>query len=153
MTISTRVSRILPPRLFLLLAVATCTVGWLLPGLRWIAPPSSLAGAVLVVAGLGVAVAGSRTFDRAGTNIKTFDAPDVLVTHGWFARSRNPMYLGFLVALLGLAVAVGSLTALLGPTTFFLVAHLHYVPYEEKRLRATFGADYDQYARRVRRWI
>jgi protein-S-isoprenylcysteine O-methyltransferase Ste14 len=54
---------------------------------------------------------------------------------------------------IGTAVLTGSLSALLGPAGFFLAARFHYVPFEEARMRETFGEDYDAYARRVRRWI
>jgi protein-S-isoprenylcysteine O-methyltransferase Ste14 len=146
-------SRILPPRLFVLLAVASVGLGLLLPVVRWAGPPANLLGVPVAVAGLLLAVAGSRAFDRAGANIQTFEEPTALVTGGWFARTRNPMYLGFLIALLGTAVLVGSLSALLGPVGFFLAAQFHYVPFEEERMRETFGADYEEYARHVRRWI
>src|SRR5512142_1885260 len=129
------ISRVRPPLLVLVLALASCLLGWLLPVARWIDLPASLLGVVLVAAGLGLSAAGSLMFGRIGTNINTFDDPTILVTGGWFARSRNPMYLGFLVALFGEAIAVGSLSALLGPAVFFLVARLHYVPFEEARMR------------------
>jgi protein-S-isoprenylcysteine O-methyltransferase Ste14 len=149
----TVVSRMLPPRLFVILAMAGCLVGWLLPVHRWIDLPASLSGGVLVVAGLALSVAGSRIFDRVGANIKTFDAPTALVTDGLFARSRNPMYLGFTAALLGVAIVVGTVSALLGPVVFFLAAQLHYIPFEERRMAATFGPAYHEYTKRVRRWI
>jgi protein-S-isoprenylcysteine O-methyltransferase Ste14 len=146
-------SRTLPPRLFLALAATSCLLGWLRPGPRWVTLPLGLLGLVPFTAGLALALAGSATFSRVGTNIRTFDDPDVLVTDGLYARTRNPMYLGLTLALLGLAVVVGSTTALVGPLGFFAAAQWHYIPFEEERLRAVFGADFDAYARRVRRWI
>lgn len=143
----------LPPQLFLILAAASCLIGWLFPVRHWIELPASLLGAVPLVAGLALSVAGSQAFDRVGTNIKTFDDPGVLVTEGLFSRTRNPMYLGLMVSLLGVAVLVGSATALLGPIGFLLVANWHYIPFEEQRMRQVFGSSYEQYARRVRRWI
>jgi protein-S-isoprenylcysteine O-methyltransferase Ste14 len=146
-------SRMLPPRLFLLLAAVTGLFGTLVPGWRRTGPPTALLGAVLVLAGLALSVAGSRTFARIGTNIKTFDDPTALVTTGLYARTRNPMYLGFTVALLGEAVLVGAITALVGPLGFFLAAQWHYIPFEEKRMRAVFGSAFGDYASRVRRWL
>jgi protein-S-isoprenylcysteine O-methyltransferase Ste14 len=147
------ISRVLPPRLFLLLAVVSGLVGWLVPVRRWTGPPTALVGAVLVLGGLALSVAGARAFARIGTNIKTFDDPTALVTTGLYARTRNPMYLGFTVALVGEAVLVGAIAALVGPLGFFLAAQWHYIPFEEGRMRAVFGSAFGDYASRVRRWL
>lgn len=145
--------RLLPPSLFLLSAVLSVTAGLLLP----LGPPAGLPlrvfGAVLLAVGLAVTVTGSRVFARVGTNIVTFEDPDVLVTSGLFARTRNPMYLGFLVALIGVAGIVARPAALIGALIFGLAADRWYIPFEERRMRAAFGAAYEQYAARVRRWL
>jgi protein-S-isoprenylcysteine O-methyltransferase Ste14 len=87
--------------------------------------------------------AGGRGFERA---------PDRLLTTGPYALSRNPMYLGHLIFMLGLALSTGSELA-----WAILAANLpwfqHRVLFDEERLREKFGAEYDAYARRVRRWI
>jgi protein-S-isoprenylcysteine O-methyltransferase Ste14 len=106
-----------------------------------------------LIGGLAVAATQNRRFARVGTNIMTFDDPDVLVSTGWFARSRNPMYLGFLVGLLGVALVVGTTTAMVGPVLFFLAADKWYIPFEERRLLAVFGPDYEAYRGKVRRWL
>jgi protein-S-isoprenylcysteine O-methyltransferase Ste14 len=145
--------RILPPVLFLALAILSVAAGLLLPIARWIAFPSSLIGVLPLVGGLAVAAAQNRRFARVGTNIMTFDDPDVLVSTGWFARSRNPMYLGFLVGLLGIALVVGTLTAMVGPVLFFLAADRWYIPFEEGRMLVVFGSAYEAYKGKVRRWL
>ena len=78
--------------------------------------------------------------------------PDRLVTRGPYAWCRNPMYLGHFIFVLGLALTFQSLfaLALLAVTVFILQMH---VIRDEKRLRELFGADYEAYAGRVKRWI
>lgn len=89
----------------------------------------------------------------ARTNIKTFDRPDVLVTDGAFAFSRNPMYLGFSIALVGFAIKLNVWPAFVVAGAFIVVAHFWYIRFEERMAEATFGAAYDDYRRRTRRWL
>jgi protein-S-isoprenylcysteine O-methyltransferase Ste14 len=90
--------------------------------------------------------------ERHGTT-HTMQAPAALVTDGPFARSRNPMYVAMALALVGVAVALGSVWALAGPLAFWLVLDRSIVPWEEERLTATFGEAYAAYRARVRRWL
>ena len=145
--------RLLPPKLVLLLLVVAVPIGVLAPVLGPLARPIRLLGIVPVVAGLGLTLSGSTLFSRVGTNIRTFNDPGVLVTAGPFAHTRNPMYLGFVVFLAGVALVVGTLTAWIAPACFALAADRWYIPFEERRMLATFGADYEDYRRRVPRWF
>ena len=87
--------------------------------------------------------AGSRGFATA---------PERLLTDGPYRFSRNPMYLGHLIFMLGLALSTGSKLA-----WAILLANLPWfqsrVLYDERRLRDKFGADYEAYCRSVRRWL
>lgn len=143
----------LPPALFILCAIAMVAMRFLLPGPLLPVQHSAPLGAPLLLAGIALAAAGSRLFARLGTNIHTFREPDILVTAGIFRRTRNPMYLGFLTALVGLAITLGSTSAALGVAAFFLAADRWYIPFEERMLSAKFGPAYDAYRRRTRRWI
>lgn len=144
--------RLLPPLLVLLLLAAMSTVT-VLESTPWLNRPMRAAGVVPLLAGAALLGAGNRLFSRANTNIKTFDDPDVLVVDGVFGVSRNPMYLGFLLVLAGASLLFGSMGSWIGPIVFFFAAHRWYIPFEEQRATAVFGADYHQYRRSVRRWI
>lgn len=105
--------KLLPPVLFLLSVVAMFALHRFAP-LAHASPGSwSLAGLALVVAGLGISIWHSRLFKRLQTNISTFQPPGKLVTQGMFRISRNPMYLGFALALLGCSIALGAFTPFL----------------------------------------
>ena len=145
--------RLLPPLLFLPLLVFSVVLGLLVP----IAGPLTWAlrvlGVPVAAAGLTLNVGGAGLFQRTGTNIKTFNDPGVLVTDGPFRFTRNPMYLGFTLMLCGVALLVGTLSAWIGAAVFFAAANAWYIPFEEDRMRSTFGASYDDYRRRVPRWL
>lgn len=144
--------QLLPPKLVAILLFAmvliTLIAPW--PGSAW--PVRALGGVVLAV-GIMINLRHAKLFDTIGTNIRTFDDPDTLVRSGAFAWTRNPMYLGFLLMLTGAAVALSAVAAALGPLVFFAAADRWYIPFEERRLAATFGSDYDEYQHTVRRWI
>ena len=76
-----------------------------------------------------------------------------LITDGPYRFTRNPMYLGFVLILAGLALAVGTPPFYLSAIAYFIIINTVFCPYEERKLANTFGAEYEQYMRRVRRWI
>ncbi len=145
--------KILPPVMWGIFALGMIASGFLLPQPAVVEGPARWAGAVGIIAGIGLTLAGARLFRRRGTNIKTFDDPTLLVTEGPFRWTRNPMYLGFTVALAGLAVAVGNLASFIAAAGFAVLADRWYIAFEEQAMRRRFGAAYDDYAARVRRWI
>jgi protein-S-isoprenylcysteine O-methyltransferase Ste14 len=145
--------RLVPPELVLILLVAMAGLYFVLPGPVVVAFPYNLAGAVVAALGLLITLSGARLFGRVGTNIKAFNEPGVLVTEGPFRWSRNPMYLGFVLLLLGTAILLGTATPFLGPLIFAIAADRWYIAFEERAMRQKFGADYEAYMRRTRRWI
>jgi protein-S-isoprenylcysteine O-methyltransferase Ste14 len=82
-----------------------------------------------------------------------FDPPRRLVIGGPYRFVRNPMYIGAIVAIIGVALSYGSLSILIYAGFIFLATHLFVIAYEEPVLRRTFGDDYEAYCRRVRRWM
>jgi protein-S-isoprenylcysteine O-methyltransferase Ste14 len=145
--------RLLPPTLFLLslCAMAELHLAW--PATVLVPSPWRWLGVVPVVVGLALAIAGSRHFARVGTNIKTFDAPNVLVTDGLFRHTRNPMYLGFVIALVGASLLFGSASPALVVAAFAIITDRWYIRFEERAMARTFGAAYAAYRRTTRRWI
>ena len=116
-----------------------------------------MVGAALALAALGgaVALAGTLEFRRAHTTVNPL-APrraSTLVTRGIYRVTRNPMYLGMLGVLAGWAVWLGNIAAWLGlPLSMALLTVLQIRP-EERILAERFGAEFERYAARVRRWL
>ncbi|MDJ0975047.1 MAG: isoprenylcysteine carboxylmethyltransferase family protein [Planctomycetota bacterium] len=107
----------------------------------------------VVLLGVALAVAGLERFHRAGTPHDPYAQPEALVTGGVYRFTRNPMYLGLTVVLVGLAVWIATWPAFLVPPVFLLVIRVAFVPREERRLEARFAAAYLDYKARVRRWL
>jgi protein-S-isoprenylcysteine O-methyltransferase Ste14 len=114
---------------------------------------AQIAGAIMCALGAALALWCVGTFIRIGKGTPApFDAPRRLVISGPYRFLRNPMYLGAGLALAGAALFYRSAWLLAYATAFLLVFHLFVLLYEEPTLGRKFGADYEQYRRRVRRW-
>lgn len=144
---------ILPPVTMLLTAIGMVLLDiWMPLRLLW-QPPLAYAGVPVIAAGIVIASWHARLFKRIGANIQTFGEPTRLTRAGLFGRTRNPMYLGFVLALAGLFVLLGSLSPLLGLLCYALLANFWYVPFEERAMLKRFGSEYTAYCREVRRWL
>jgi protein-S-isoprenylcysteine O-methyltransferase Ste14 len=139
--------------LFLLCVLAMLALHWWLPLEQWPTGNWTAPGLLLIVGGPGITLWHARLFQRRQTNIKTFDTPDRLVTEGLFRISRNPMYLGFNLTLLGAALLLGSASPFAVVLVFLLISDRWYIAHEERIMANTFGKDYQDYCKRVRRWL
>jgi protein-S-isoprenylcysteine O-methyltransferase Ste14 len=149
---------IMPPPLFLLIGLGLAVV------LDWTTGPSFLAApgfdslqswigfAVLLVA-MALAVSGFRAFTRAGTNVDPYQPALKLVTTGPYRFTRNPMYLGMVLFLVGVSLMFSvEWGLLLTPPLWFAYDRL-VVAREEDYLSRKFGEPYRAFLGRTRRWI
>jgi protein-S-isoprenylcysteine O-methyltransferase Ste14 len=119
----------------------------------------ALARTVVALATLGLAVtivvSAVIGFRRARTTVDPFhpETASNIVTTGIYRVTRNPMYLGFLLALIALAVFLGNVVSAVLPPIFVVYMNRFQIEPEERALLARFGAPYEAYLRTVRRWI
>jgi protein-S-isoprenylcysteine O-methyltransferase Ste14 len=127
-------------------------LGWGLPG--GLTAPAGLVGAMLILAGLRLAIGTISLFGREGQGtLAPWDSTRKLVVRGPYRRVRNPMISGVGLILLGEAAILGSPSILI-VFGIFVLANLIYIPLvEEPGLAARFGAEYEQYREAVPRWI
>ena len=142
-----------PPRIaMVLLAVATLT-----NALIWLPIPlvySPLYVSVLLAAsGFTVMMVAWWQFRGNDVAICPTEPTVRLLTNGVYRFTRNPMYLGITMMLAAVALAVGTVPFYVAALLFWLVADRAFCPFEEKKLAASFGASYESYRLRVRRWI
>lgn len=109
----------------------------------------------LVVAGALVALAGVVAFRRHKTTVNPFtpEQSSTLVGTGIYRYSRNPMYLGFLLALIGWGVYLANGVAALLLPAFVVYMNRFQIAPEERALMDHFGQTFLAYARAVRRWL
>ena len=142
--------------------VVTLVLGFLM----WWTPPAAglvqmpfaarvLGAIVLVCVGQGIGFAGVIAFRHAKTTVNPVKTSlaSALVVRGVYRYTRNPMYLGFSMTLLAWAVFLANPLAVLWLAVFVLyITRFQIIP-EERVLASLFGAEYEAYKRRVRRWV
>jgi|SRR5438874_4493523 len=142
-----------PPLLFAVPLLATfladklAPTGFVYGPLRWVV------GSLIVLAGLYLNIAGFVTQRRAGTDPIPFHPTTRIVSYGLYRFSRNPMYLGFGLWTLGIAILMNSVWMLLAVPIGLILTDRIVIAREERYLERKFGEEYLSYKRRVRRWI
>ena len=148
--------KIPPPVVAAIVASAMYVTASLLPPTHAL-PPGVRVFAALALAGVGMGfdMAGLLAFKKAKTTINplTPQRSSAVVTYGIYGITRNPMYMGLVLILLGLAVYLASLWVLPGPLVFAVFITRFQIQPEERVLAARFGTDYTAYCARVRRWL
>ena len=151
MTVAKR--RILPPVWFVAAIVLMAALHGFGPLARWHVPALRWLGGAIVAGGFALTVASARLFARRGTAIRPFDRSSALVTSGPYRFTRNPMYVGLVGMLAGLALLLESLSPLLVVPIFAWIIATRFIAVEERMLGERFGATYADYRARVRRWL
>lgn len=116
-------------------------------------PWSDLVGGLLVGGGLLMMALAVIEMRRARTTVIPHREADALVTSGIFSRSRNPIYVGDVLVLAGWILRCDAVASLVLVPLFVWLITDRFVRPEETRLAARFGAAFDAYANRTRRWI
>ncbi|KAB0265048.1 methyltransferase family protein [Microvirga brassicacearum] len=153
-TAATAQVMIRPPLGWGLAVVAGLALNWLVPlpllpadlTIGWL-------GAVVFVLALALVAWAIVTITRAGSNVPTNLPTTTIVVSGPYRFTRNPIYLGMLLGLIGLAIAFDNLWLLLMLVPFALVVRYGVVAREEAYLERRFGDVYRDYRLRVRRWL
>jgi protein-S-isoprenylcysteine O-methyltransferase Ste14 len=144
-----------PPLLvWLVCAGAMFGLAHLAPTLSFMLPGSRTIAVVLVVLGAAVAFAGVLAFRGKGTTVNPMNprASSSIVSSGVYRVSRNPMYLGLLLALAGWAVYLSNGIAVLLVPAFVAYMTQFQIKPEERVLLEKFGSEFKQYMSLVRRW-
>lgn len=125
------------------------------PGISFTLPARFALALALVVLGGATALAGVVAFRSRRTTVNplTPGASSSVVSSGIYRVSRNPMYLGFFLALAGWALYLSNAGAVLLLPAFLAYLTQYQIKPEERALLAKFGPEFAQYMARVRRWV
>jgi len=148
-----RSRRVLPPTYLLVALLVMVALGILLPGAKFIPQPWGLVGIIPLVGGVALNLIADGAFKRAQTTVKPFQESSILVTEGAYAFSRHPMYLGYLLILVGVGIMLRSLTPFFVIPVFVALMEIVFMRVEERMLEEKFGENWAEYRKSVRRWI
>jgi protein-S-isoprenylcysteine O-methyltransferase Ste14 len=144
---------LLPPTYLWAAIIAMVAFHFLFPLKRIIPFPWDLLGLIPLALGIVLNLMADKAFRDAKTTVKPFRESTTLITDGVYRISRHPMYLGFVLILLGLAVLLGSLTPFMMIPVFAVVMDLVFIVVEEQMLEEKFGQAWLDYKAAVRRWL
>lgn len=111
------------------------------------------AAAVVGITGFMLMIRAWWLFRIRGTAIFPTAITSMLVTDDVYRLTRNPMYLGLIMMILGVGLFAGSIFYVAAAAVFFLIINHAFCPYEEQKLRSEFAESYETYCRQVRRWL
>lgn len=146
-------SKMLPPTYLLITIAVMIVLHFVFPIMTIVSLPWNLLGIVPLVVGVVINMVADNTFRRANTPIKPFEEPTALVTSEMYQVSRNPMYLGFVLILVGIAILLGSVMPYIVIPVFMILIEKSFIRVEEQGLEQKFGQQWLEYKQRVRRWV
>jgi len=144
-----------PPVVTAAIAAAMASLAFVLPAADLALPQRPVLAALFAGAGVLVAATGVAGFFRQRTTVNphTPERSSALVTTGIYRYTRNPMYLGLLLVLIGWAVWLANAASLPLLPVFILYLNRYQIEPEERVLGARFGQAFTDYRGRVRRWL
>jgi protein-S-isoprenylcysteine O-methyltransferase Ste14 len=147
---------VMPPLLFLGALLGGALLSYLIPigpGLGSANGLALLVGFTFVALGFLLVALSFRNFQRAGTSVVPNEPSTALVMTGPYRFTRNPIYIGFVLAYFGFAIVLTSMWVLLLLIPVLLILQRGVVLREEAYLKRKFGDAYRKYQARVPRWL
>ncbi len=145
--------KMIPLAMMLICLVLMILWHWAGPSWRFFRPPVTYFGMLPILIGLILLSLGLHRLIKAGTTVKAFHRPARLVTDGIYRHTRNPIYLGLALLLLGACIFFSARCLLVPVAIFVIVADRWIIPAEERMLLEKFGREYEDYRGKIRRWL
>jgi len=142
----------IPPTYFYLCVVLNIIFYFIFNEYNLIKFPINLIGILLLVPGFNMVANSYYIFKKYNTPEKYLPAK-CLVKDGLYKYSRNPMYLGGIIILIGIAILISNIIAFFLPFLFFLIMNFMFIPFEEEKMHFEIGDEYIEYKKKVRRWF
>jgi protein-S-isoprenylcysteine O-methyltransferase Ste14 len=132
-----------PPLIYLVAVVVAIVLEWLVPLTLPVATAVRWLGGAVILASFGFGIWAPRAFRRAGTNVNPMEPSTALVTSGVFQITRNPMYVTFASAIVGLALATRNAWDLIVLVPVLALMHWGVILREERYVARKCGAEYE----------
>ncbi len=142
-----KVYKIKPPTYLLIAIFAVVILHFALPVAAIVPFPWNLLGVIPLILGVVINLNADQPFQKANTTVSPFEVSTAWITSGMYCFTRNPMYLGFVLILLG------SLTPYMVVFAFAVLMDRIYINMEEQTLSRAFGSAWQEYKSRTRRWL
>ena len=144
---------IMPPTYMMIAIVLMLVLHVTVPMVGLAHAPITWLGAPFIGVGLILNFWSDQLFRKHRTTVKPFGRPSALVEKGPFQLSRNPMYLGMVLAAIGVAMLLGTLSPFLVVAALVWLFTSRFILVEEAAMEDEFGDAWHAYRRKVRRWV
>jgi len=146
-------SKVMPTTYLFAAIILILAVHFIVPIVKIVSFPWPLIGLLPLFLGIALNIIADNAFKRNKTTVKPFEDSAVLIKDGVFRISRHPMYLGFVLILIGEAILLGSVAPYIIIIGFIILMHYKYIKVEETMLEKQFGKVWSVYRDEVRRWF
>lgn len=145
--------KVLPPTYLLVAIILSLLLHFTFPVTTIVQNPLNLIGLFPLMVGVALNLIADRDFKRNQTTVKPYEESGTLLTEGVYRYSRHPMYLGFVLILLGISLFLGSISPNVIVIIFAILMEIVFIRVEEEMLNETFQEEWRQYKSKVRKWI
>jgi protein-S-isoprenylcysteine O-methyltransferase Ste14 len=145
--------KVYPPTYLLVAIILILILHFTIPVATIIRNPLSLIGLFPLLIGVALNLIADRDFKRSQTTVKPYEESATLLTEGVYRYSRHPMYLGFVLILLGISLLLGSISPYVVVLFFAILMEVVFIRSEEEMINETFQEEWRQYKSKVRKWI
>lgn len=145
--------KVLPPTYLLVAIILVLLLHFTFPVATFVQNPLNLIGLFPLLIGVALNIIADRDFKRYQTTVKPYEESATLLTEGVYRYSRHPMYLGFVLILLGISLLLGSISPYVVVLIFAILMEIVFIRVEEEMLNETFQEEWRQYKSKVRKWI
>lgn len=125
---------------------------FVLPSLNVIPFPYNLLGILVAFSGFFLMGKARDLFRSHKTTLKIEQSSNLIKT-GVFSKTRNPMYLGMLILILGACIFSCNIISFSAPLLFFILVNWYFIPKEEHLMKKEFKSEYEQYQKQVKKWL
>lgn len=143
---------LIPPNFFYLCIILNVVIYFLLPKYNTIPAPYNYTGLILIILGFWIVIDAYKLFKKVNTP-ENFTKSTAVVTTGLYRYSRNPMYVGSILVLVGLAIVLTNPIGFVTPILMFAILNWMFISFEEEKMTKEIGKDYIDYKKKVRRWV
>ena len=145
--------KVYPPTYLLVAIILILILHFTIPVAIIVRNPLNLIGLFPLLIGVALNLIADRDFKRSQTTVKPYEESATLLTEGVYRYSRHPMYLGFVLILLGISLLLGSISPYVVVLFFAILMEVVFIRAEEEMINETFQEEWRQYKSKVRKWI
>ena len=143
---------IIPPVFLSMSLILIILFHFMLPKYNFIHFPFNCIGSIFILLGFAIIGKTRNLFKKHSTTVK-YKKSNYMITDEFFAKTRNPMYIGMFFLIMGIGICFMNIFSILTPFAFILTINFVCLPIEEKMMFDAFGQEYLDYKKTVRRWI